>query len=60
MSIEQQLIKSISDVAWDTDNLSLVQIVTKIQGYLYEYEAICDHATEEQERHWAEYANSMK
>ena len=58
MSIEKQLIKSISDIVWSDGDAE--HILQKIQGYLYEYEQICDHATEEQERHWQEYANSMK
>ena len=60
MSLERQLIAQISNLAWDTDNLSLVQIVSKIQGYLYEYEAICDHASLEQEQHHAEMAESFE
>ena len=50
MSLERDLIQNISDIAWDDHNLSLVQIVDKIRGYLYEYEQIQDHASLEEER----------
>ena len=50
MSLERQLIAQIQNVAWDDHNLSLVQIVDKIRGYLYEYEQIVDHASLEEER----------
>ena len=48
--IERDLIKNISDIAWDDHNLSLVQIIDRIRGYLYEYEQIVDHASLEEER----------
>ena len=58
MSLERQLIAQISNLVWSDGDAEM--ILQRVQGYLYEYEQICDHATEEQERHWAEYANSMK
>ena len=58
MSLERQLIAQISNLVWSDGDAEM--ILQRVQGYLYEYEAICDHATEEQERHWAEYASSMK
>ena len=59
MSIERQLIAQISNIAWDSDNLSLVQKIARIQGYLYEYEAIMDHASLEEEQLYSEYAESF-
>ena len=51
--VERDLIQNISDIIWNT-NAPDRHKLDAIEGYLYEYEQIMDHATEEQERHWAE------
>ena len=55
--VEQDLIRNISDVVWDVENLSPIAIIHRVQGLLYEYEQICDHATQEEEQHYSEYSS---
>ena len=57
MSLERQLIAQISNLAWSDGDAEMV--IQKIQGYLYEYEQITDHASLEQEQHHAEMAESF-
>ena len=47
--VERDLIKNISDIAW-SDCGDAEVILQKIQGFLYEYEQIVDHASLEEER----------
>ena len=56
--VEQDLIKNIEQIVWDQD-LSPIAIVHRVQGLLYEYEQIVDHASLEQEQHYTEYAESF-
>ena len=49
--IERDLIKNISDIAW-SDCGDAEIILQKIQGFLYEYEQIVDHASLEEEKHY--------